>query len=64
MKRVRCSYPDPNKCNSNNLKINMYEKKQEQVKSFKYLGVTLTENANSKHEIVIRIAKSTMVTHP
>ena len=33
---------DPNKCNSNYLNINIHGKKLEQVKSFKYLGVTLT----------------------
>ena len=30
--------------------------KLEQVKSFKYLWVTLTDNANSKNEIEMRIS--------
>ena len=33
----------------------MYGKKQEQVESLKYLVVILTDNANSKNEIAIRI---------
>ena len=53
--------PDPNKCNSNNLTINMYGKKQEQEKSFKYIGVTLTDNANRQNEIAIRIATATSI---
>ena len=44
---------EPNKCNSKILTISMYGKKQEQVKSFKYIGLTLTDNANSKYEILI-----------
>ena len=39
----------------------MYGKKQEQVKSFKYIGVILTDNANSKNEISIRIATATSI---
>ena len=46
--KILVNDPDPNKCNSTNITIIMYEKKQEQVKSFKYLGVTLTDNDNSK----------------
>ena len=44
---------NPNKGNSNNMITNMYGKKLEQVKSFKYIGVTLTNNANSKNKIAI-----------
>ena len=52
---------DTNTFNSNNLTINMYGKKLEQVKSFKYLGVTLTDNDNSKNEITIRISTATSI---
>ena len=49
---------DPNKCNGNNLTLNTYGKKQVK-KSFKYLGVTLTDN--SKNEIEIRMSTATSV---
>ena len=39
----------------------MYGKNQEQVKSLKYIGVTLIDNANSKHEITIRISTATSI---
>ena len=35
--------------------------KLEQVKSFKYLGITLIDNAESKNEIVIRIATASYI---
>ena len=50
-----------NKCNSNNLTINIYGKKQEQITSFKYIGVTLTDNVNSKNEIEIIITTATSI---
>ena len=39
----------------------MYGKKLEQFKSFKYIGVILTYNANSKNGIAIIIATYIMV---
>ena len=39
---------DPNKGNSNNLTINIFGKKLEHVKTFKYVGVTLMDNIISK----------------
>ena len=59
--KILINDPDLNKCNSNNLTINMYRKKQEQVKSFKYQGVMLTVNANIKNEIAIRICTATSI---
>ena len=39
----------------------MYGKKLEQVKSFKYLRITLTDNAIGKNEIAIRISTATSI---
>ena len=57
--KILVNDPDPNKCNSINLITSMYGKKQEQVKSYQYLRVRY--NANSKHEISIRIATVTSI---
>ena len=48
MNNILATDPDPNKGNNNNFTINMYGKKLELIKSFKYLGVILTDNVNSK----------------
>ena len=59
--KILVNDPVPNKCNSKNLTISMYVKKQEQAKSFKYIGITLTDNANSKNEMAIKIATATSI---
>ena len=61
--KILVNDPESNKYNSNNLTINMYGKKKEQVKSFKYLGVKITDNTSRKNKIAIKIdtAKSIMV---